>query len=69
MGAYIKLGDYNSNYKYIIATCFFNYLTYFLISGIKEILIISKKIEDKTRDFTKHGVINDISNYLGIIII
>ena len=69
MGAYIKLGDYNSNYKYIIATCFFNYLTYFLFNGIKEILIISKKIEDKTRDFSRHGVINDISNYLGIIII
>jgi len=69
MGAYIKLGDYNSNYKYVIATCFFNYLTYFLFNGIKEILIISKKIEDKTRDLTRHGVINDISNYLGIIII
>jgi len=69
MGAYIKLGDFNANYKYIIAACFFNYLTYFLFSGIKEILIISKKIEYKTKDFSRHGVINDISNYIGIIII
>ena len=69
MGTYIKFGDYNSNYKYIITTCFFNYLTYFLFNGIKEIFILSRIIKDNTRDFSRHGAISDIFNYLVIIII
>ena len=69
MGAYIKLGDYNKNYKYIFLACFFDYLTYFLFNGIKEILILSGKINDNTRDFSRHEVISDIFKYLAIIII
>ena len=70
MGAYIKCGDYNTNYKYIIFTCIFNYLTYFIDGDLKEILI-SSKIIDKKKAYriSMHDVIIDIFNYIGIIII
>jgi len=67
MGTYIKFGDYNANYKYIIIACFFNYLTDFIFGGIKEILILSESINENIRDFSRHAVIKDILNYLGII--
>jgi len=69
MAACIKFGEYNTNFKYIIATCFFNYLTNFLFDGIKEIFIISRIINGNTKDFTRHETIGDIINYLNIIII
>jgi len=67
MGTYIKFGDYNANYKYIIIACFFNYLTDFIFGDIKEILILSESINENIRDFSRHAVIKDILNYLGII--
>ena len=48
MGAYIKCGDYNTNYKYLIFACIFDYLIYFIDDGdFKEILISSKIIDKK----------------------
>ena len=70
MGTCIKFGDYNKNYKYIIFTCIFNYLTYFVTLGdLKEILISSKIIDEENKSLPTHAGINDIFNYIGIIII
>ena len=70
MGAYIKCGDYNTNYKYIIFACIFSCLTYFIDGDFKEILI-SSKIIDKKKAYriSMHDVIIDIFKFLGIIII
>jgi len=69
MGACIKFGDYNANYKYIFLTCFFNYLTEFLFEDLKEIFILSGIIKENTKDLSRHAVISYIFNFLGIFII
>ena len=69
MGAYIKFGEYNKNYKYIIFTCIFNYLSYYVSLGYLNEDIPSKIINPDSGDLYTHPFINDIFNYIGIIFI
>ena len=68
--AWIKFGDYNKNYKYIIFSCIFNYLTYHITTGnLNNILISLFEIFKETENLYYHNIIYDIFNYLGFIII
>ena len=69
MGAYIKFGDYNKNYKYIIFTCIFNYLSYYVNYGFLNEDLPAEIINPDSRDLYTHPFINDIFNFIGIIII
>ena len=51
MGAYIKFGDYNKNYKYIIITCIFNYLSYYVSDGVLNGDIPSEIINPDSGDY------------------
>jgi len=68
--AFIKFGDYNKYYKYVIFSCIFNYLSYYIINGtLNNILISLNIIEKETENLYYHDIIYDIFNYLGVIII
>ena len=68
--AWIKFGDYNKNYKYIIFSCIFNYLTLNITTGnLNNILISLYEIFKETENLYYHNNIYDIFNYLGVIII
>ncbi len=82
MVAYIKFGEYNKNYKYIIFTCIFNCLSYYIINGYLNQDILSKKenpedsgdngdsrYNEIIEALNVHPFINDIINYIGIIFI
>jgi len=69
MGMCIKFGEYNKYYIYIILSCIFNYLRYYLILGIfNQDLISLEIISEDTENLYKHCFVHDIFNYMGIII-
>ena len=70
MGKYISFGRYNIYYKYIILSCTFYSLNYYIISGnLNEDLISLEVISKDTQRLYEHFVINDCFNYIGIFII
>ena len=67
---WIKFGDCNKYYKYIVFSCTFNYLTYHITTGnLNNILISLFDSLANSENLYYHNIIYDIFNYLGIIII
>jgi len=70
MRKYISFGKYNKYYIYIILSCIFNFIHYYIISGnLSEHLISWEIISDETESLNGHFVITDCFNYIGFFII
>jgi len=72
MAMFIKFGDYNNNYKYLLLVVIFNFLTYYIIDGnLSHLFFQSLTIgPNNTHDnLYIHPYFIDSINYLGIIII
>jgi len=74
MAMLIKFGNYNKYYKYIIFSCIFNYLCYYVSFGDLSKFLFSLGIFDNKNievidDLYSHPFLLDIFNYIFIIII
>ena len=67
---YISFGEYNKYYKYIIFSCIFNCLSYYIFYGnLNQDLFSLNVISINAQSLYQHFAINDCFNYIGIFII